>query len=1407
MSNKFQNEDFKSESELTSAGGTKAQLLNTTKIYSPKTTNVLESDLRKNNDAAIGAPTTTNDNTQGYEIGSRWVDTVGQKAYICISNSTGAAVWKAGSEGGIGGVDILKSQTAEESTLADFTQTGLEIVDAPIILHGKKSFRLIHQAASTRSFKEIIPVDTKFRGKVMTFELDNVSSALMANLTILFRDETNSADIGTSQQIQTDSQSITATVTSASNQMTGLSLSDFNKLKLGMLITGPGVQTGTRINGLASGTLTATLSQNASSTSTSSKSISSLTTKRRFSFLIPENCLSLSYTISALQEANLPETYIDDIIVYITQYANTTAAFTVPKNNNFSGVIQPTISIASLGTQPTKGVIVTDRIVYGRLENRLLADYQYEQSSGGSNGTGDFLFTLPGGLSFDSSVVFFQTGTALSTPLPKSIVGYGKVADASNPNPGVQLVAYDATRFRAITATNSAANFMSVAAFGLSGAIGFGFHLDAPIAGWLTNETETKQFPLTSSVLVTDPDSYLQLTGGAISGGGTVSYTTIGKNVGNAFSANPSTGVVTVLKKGIYNIAFSMDRTAGLTGALISAGGIIVAADYGQDVNESYSASASAALEIGDQIFVSNPSSGTGANGRLSITHQASMKIVNPSTDQKVEIPTHELRFEGASSRGSTDTAIVKFDTVTKIKGDGFEVLNTTANGTVVTIKKAGLLTVQTSLDNSGSFAISVNQQSLTGYPSFTESIANSEGTPGKDSIANTVLVKIGDKIRVSCNVGIASNNLNLLTLVLQEQSVAIALQNVQPNWSQSDSSIRVNNANGSGSTNTNIARFTNIVENLGSAATYFQSATLGDYWIINEEGNFTLTFAASFNVPNNFGISKNCSALGTAINNIPATERLALATTPLANYPETASWSGYLQKGDVIRAHSDSAAAGTVPQAWQFTISKVGKPNLTSVDVTPFVNTKTTDTEAIEAFTATGTFGSINTGVPVLNITKNTNLGVIRVDNNAANGTSFVALKDCTFNMSVSSSNGAGFNTWITRNSTTLTVGGATNLVSAETGAGGTNITLSTELKLVAGDVIRVQVQQAQTIDRVSILAVADNNATASPTQQVSSDTIPFVFKSTPIVDSDPVGTFNTYRYAVSSNTPVIGTTAPTQTIANMNINGVKVFTRAFNAASTDAFPARVDIKIGKGLSNVNTNCYYDDGKLTPLVTDLTISTSNTEQLGALISYEATTGILSIDLGLCYYSAITSRFLFDRKNNATRSAGLFTFTASSSPSLVTIPNLTQRIAYLSDVKSSGTSGGSSISGTQTRTLNTIVDNTGIVTSLVANQFTLPAGTYSIDAFALARSSEQHKIRIRNITDGVTSLIGSSEYIQSTANVQTKSNLSGEIMITSTKVFELQHFITTALATTGLGVAVASGESEVYAQVKITKVK
>jgi hypothetical protein len=43
---------------------------------------------------AVVPPTVSNDGTQGYSIGSVWVDTLGQVVYVCASSATGAAVWR-----------------------------------------------------------------------------------------------------------------------------------------------------------------------------------------------------------------------------------------------------------------------------------------------------------------------------------------------------------------------------------------------------------------------------------------------------------------------------------------------------------------------------------------------------------------------------------------------------------------------------------------------------------------------------------------------------------------------------------------------------------------------------------------------------------------------------------------------------------------------------------------------------------------------------------------------------------------------------------------------------------------------------------------------------------------------------------------------------------------------------------------------------------------------------------------------------------------------------------------------------------------------------------------------------------------------------------------------------------------
>lgn len=104
------------------------------------------------------------------------------------------------------------------------------------------------------------------------------------------------------------------------------------------------------------------------------------------------------------------------------------------------------------------------------------------------------------------------------------------------------------------------------------------------------------------------------------------------------------------------------------------------------------------------------------------------------------------------------------------------------------------------------------------------------------------------------------------------------------------------------------------------------------------------------------------------------------------------------------------------------------------------------------------------------------------------------------------------------------------------------------------------------------------------------------------------------------------------------------------------------------------------------------------------------------------------------------------------------------------------------------------------------NQFTLPAGTYLINAFAPAYRVDRNKAKLRNITDGSDTLIGTSEHARDSGVNNTRSFVVGSFTIAETKVFEIQHRSQSTKAPNGFGVASDFGVDEIYTQAHITKI-
>lgn len=165
--------------------------------------------------------------------------------------------------------------------------------------------------------------------------------------------------------------------------------------------------------------------------------------------------------------------------------------------------------------------------------------------------------------------------------------------------------------------------------------------------------------------------------------------------------------------------------------------------------------------------------------------------------------------------------------------------------------------------------------------------------------------------------------------------------------------------------------------------------------------------------------------------------------------------------------------------------------------------------------------------------------------------------------------------------------------------------------------------------------------------------------------LNTAPVGTFITYSYASSTNTRTQCTTAPTQTTLDMAANGIQLFTRAYNAASTCASPAIVAINIGTGYDDVSPTLYKSAGKSTP--GSISHSIESAVEYGAFVQgFNPSSGVYLFDLAYTFQSTTTVHSLVFSDGTAT-SSGYLTVTGSKSKSS-TFGSLTDMVTSLGSV-------------------------------------------------------------------------------------------------------------------------------------------
>jgi len=893
-------------------------------------------------------------------------------------------------------------------------------------------------------------------------------------------------------------------------------------------------------------------------------------------------------------------------------------------------------------------------------------------------------------------------------------------------------------------------------------------------------------------------------------------WTTVASNKGSALSLSQSAvngDEIEVLEDGMYSIDYTdFDTDGGSFGITVnttlftSPPQSISYADGGRGHayldtgTRSGAVSRTLDLRNGDIIRACNSGVAGSVTASFAVTKIGSLKSQVPISEETVDIPTSELRLGSVGGYGSTNTKIVRYTSIEKLTGDALTVANDSATGTEITVNKDGILHIEYMEQFTVESWVGLSRNSTELTTAITsinaEDILAMTYVAGGNQATNICVwsgkVYEGDVIRphaLGDTIGGFAKG-SKIQAIHQENKASISISNLDPQFEDYDSTIRLNSFNGYGSSAINTARWSKITQLVRDAIEYVDSSVLGSSFTAKKNGTYHISF--SLNTPTDGwaypSLTLNSSNLSAGPTALPTDEVLALAMHLAhsgTNQTANVAWSGYLREGDVIRPQTTGATPLSADRCF-FTMSYAGKPSLTSVDVTKFADVSKRTSQEITHSASENTLLNISDEIKFDPTNVNfKGSSILRMDQQSTK-TEFVAKENCTVGVSLNlNPNVAGHNARIWVNGTQVGGGDAVNTAGYSSSASYHGI-------LNKGDVLTVGTGVATFSSGnavyLSILAQADAVTTIAEVEYGTQ-----LCKYTGYTTNVLVGSYRHVLYTTHVYNKDGNQEDTTSLFSYDNSSGYTKFT-----ASKDCFFAVTSFlksnSPGQSLSNLVLR-YNSSGTL--------VEVSNTNSQDADVNWSI--GVMNssdilVNKGdyvvIGYYSTDEAPISADNRVSVKA-------TPLKAEALVSIPR--KKVAILKDIKSSGVSGGDFISGAwRVRDINNLLGCTSFV-SLSSNQFTLSSGTYYISWEAECFNVDRNQSKLYCVTDSAYVSGGESlsSAVGSTASNQSIGHCYIEVPLSS-KVYELHHRGSSTQATNGFGLPASVGD-EVYSQVVIEK--